>query len=87
MKELLEAGLKSALSERLKLIKGTPMRSGQVQQDFGILGNTSAVSKMVEGTYVAPEGSSNSVFGMLHMIGLVSVGVKDTIVDIVITLQ
>ena len=42
---------------------------------------------MLEGTYVAPEGSSKSMFGMLQMIGGVAVGVKYRMVDILITLQ
>ena len=63
------------------------MRSRQLQQDFGILGNTTAASKVMEGTYVSPEGLSESVVGMLQMIGEVAVGVKDRIVDIGITFQ
>ena len=63
------------------------MRYGQLQQDFGILGNTTAAYKVVEASYVAPEESSQSRVGMLQTIGGVSFGVKDSIVDIVITLQ
>ena len=37
--------------------------------------------------YVAPEGLSKSMVGMLYMIGEVAVGVKDKVVDIVIILQ
>ena len=51
------------------------MRSRQLQQDFGILGNTTAASKVMEGTYVSPEGLSESVVGMLQIIGEVAVGV------------
>ena len=41
---------------------------------------------MLEGIYVAPEGSSNSMVSMLQMIGEVAVGVNDRMVDIMITL-
>ena len=62
------------------------MRSLQLQQYFGILGNTTAPSKVLKGTYVAPEGSSKSVVGILQMIWEVAAGVKDRMVDILITL-
>ena len=52
-------------SERFKITKGTLMRSVQLQQDFGILGNTTAASKVMEGTYVSPEGLGEIVVGML----------------------
>ena len=63
------------------------MQSGQLQQDSGILGNRTAASKFLEGTYVSPEGSRERVVGMLQMIGDVVVSFKDTVVDIVITIQ
>ena len=53
-KERLEVGLKNSLSNRFKLTKGTSMRSVQLQQYFGILGNTTVASDVLEGTYVAP---------------------------------
>ena len=80
-------GLQRTLSEIFKLKKGTPMRLVQIQQDFGLLGNTTAASKVLEGTYIAPGVSSESVVTMLQMIGEVAVGVKDRMVDIVITLH
>ena len=86
-KELLEAGLQKALSEKFKLTKVTPTWSGQLQQDFGLLGNTTSAYKVLEGTYVYPKGLSESVVRMLHMIGELAVGIKDMMVDIVITLQ
>ena len=46
-KERLEAGLQEALSERFKLTKVTPMRSIQIHQDFGVLGNKTASSKVL----------------------------------------
>ena len=49
-KERLEVGLKKASAERFKLKKGTPMRYRQLKQDFGLLGNTTAASKVLEGT-------------------------------------
>ena len=64
-KDRLEAVIKNSLSEIFKLTKGTTMRFRQLQQDFRILGNTAEASKVMEGTYVAPEGSSKSVVGML----------------------
>ena len=63
------------------------MRYGQLYQDFGLLDNTIAASKMLEGTYVAPEGSRESVVDMLQTIEEVAVGAKDRIFDIVITLK
>ena len=63
------------------------MWSVQLQKDFGLLGETTADSKVLEGTYIASEVSSESMVGMLHMIGELAIGVKDTMVDIVITLQ
>ena len=63
------------------------MHSRQLQKDFGILCNTTVSSKVMEGTYVAPEGSSESVCGMLQMIREVVFGVKDRMVDILIALQ
>ena len=67
-KERLEAVLKRALTDRFKLTKGTPMRSGQIHQEFGKLVNTTAASKVMEGMYVAPEGSRESMVRMLQMI-------------------
>ena len=58
------------------------MHSRQLQKDFGILCNTTVSSKVMEGTYVAPEGSSKSVVGMLQIIREVSIGVKDRMVVI-----
>ena len=55
-KERLEAGLNIALLDRLKLTKGTPMRSGQLHQDFRLLGNIAVASRVLKGTYVSPEG-------------------------------
>ena len=86
-KERLEAGLQNSLSDRFKMTNGTHMRSGQLNQDFGILGNTTSAYKVLKGTCVAPEGLSDSVVGMLQMIREVAVGVKGRIVDILITLQ
>ena len=86
-KERLEAGLKKALSEIFKLTKGAPMRSGQLQKYLGLLGNTIATSEVLEGMYISPEGSSERVVDMLHMIGEVAVGFKDSMVYILITLQ
>ena len=63
------------------------MRSVQLQQDFGILGNTTETSTVLEGTIVSPEGSIQSLVGMLKMIAEVAVGVKDRMFDIVITHQ
>ena len=62
------------------------MHSVELQQGIGILGNTTADSNVLKGKYVAFEGSSKIVVGMLQMIGEVAVGVKDRMVDIVITL-
>ena len=53
-KERLEAGLRKSLSELFKLTRGTPMRSGKPQQDFGLLGNPKSASKVLKSTYVAP---------------------------------
>ena len=78
--------LKRSLSEIFKLKKVAPMWSGQLQQDSCILGNTTAAPKVLEGTYVAPEGSSESVVRMLQMIREVNVGIMDRMVDIVITI-
>ena len=86
-KERLEAGLQNSLSDRFKMTNGTHMRSGQLNQDFGVLGNTTAATKVLEVTYVAPEGSNESVVRMLKIIEEVAVGVKDRAVDILITLQ
>ena len=44
-------------------------------------------SKVLEGTYIAPEGSSEGMVGMLQMIRESDVGVKDRMVDILITFQ
>ena len=63
------------------------MWSRKLQQDFGMLGNTTEAPKVLEGMYVSPEGSIESVVGMLQMIGEVAVGVKYRMVDIVFTLQ
>ena len=63
------------------------MRYIQINQEFGLLRNTTAVSKVLEGTYIYLEGSSKSVVGMLKMIEEVDVGVRDSMVDIVINLQ
>ena len=41
------------------------MRSGKLQKYFGPLGNTTAASKVLEGTYVSHEGSRESVVCML----------------------
>ena len=67
-------------------MKVTPMRSGELQQDLWLLGNTTAASKVLEGTYIAPEGSSESMVGMIQIIRELYVGVKDRMVDIKITL-
>ena len=69
------------------MMKGAPMRSGQLHHYFGVLGNTTSAYKVLKGTCVAPEGLSDSVVGMLQMIREVAVGVKGRIVDILITLQ
>ena len=45
------------------------MWSGKLQQDFGLLDNTTATSKVLKEKYIAPEGTSKSMIGMLHMIG------------------
>ena len=43
----LEAGLQKALSDIFKLTKGTHTWSVNLHQDFGILGNTAAASKVM----------------------------------------
>ena len=78
---------KKIMSGIYNLTKGTPMRYGKLQQDSGILSNTTVASKMMEGEYVATEGSSKSMVGMLQMIRGVAVGIKDRMVDIVINCQ
>ena len=64
-KERLEEGLQNKLSDKFKLTKGTTMCYGQLHQYFGLLGNTAAASKVLEGTYVSHEGSRDSVVCML----------------------
>ena len=61
------------------------MRYGQLQQGSNLLGNTTADYKVLEGTYVAPEVSSESVVGMLQMILELAFGVNYMMVDILIT--
>ena len=68
-KERLEEGLQNKLSDKFKLTKGTTMCYGQLHQYFGLLGNTAAASKVLEGTYIAPEVSSKIVVGMLQVGG------------------
>ena len=63
------------------------MRSGQLQWGFGLLGKITKDYMVLEGTYIAPEGLSKRVVGMLKTIREVAVGVKDRMVNNVITLQ
>ena len=86
-KARLEAGLYMVLLETFKLTKGTLMLSRQIQKKFWLSGNTTADSKSLEGTYVAPKVLSERMVSMLQMIGEVDIVVKDRMVNIVITLQ